>query len=86
MLDTILIRIPDVDLEQTIFVIDSNGKTRLNPKYIVGYVPLYENHHLETIITPQMILKNNSSYGYTFQERISEDQVYQQETEHKIRR
>lgn len=83
---SILIRIPDLDLEGTIFVVDSNGRTRLNPKYIVGYVPLYENHHLETIITPQMILKNNYAYGYSFQERINENQYYQQETEHKIRR
>lgn len=69
-----------------IYIRDSEGCIRLNPKYIVGYVPLYENHHLETIITPQSLLKTNSSYGYTFQERTNDNQVYQQESEHKIRR
>ena len=67
-------------------MVDSNGKTRLNPKYIVGYVLLYENHHLETIITPHSLSKTNSSYDYTFQERINDSQIYQQEAEHKIRR
>ena len=83
---SILIRIPDTDLEQAIFVVDNNGRTRLNPKYIVGYVPLYENHHLETIITLQSLSKTNSSFGYTFQERTNDSQIYQQEAEHKIRR
>ena len=67
-------------------MVDSNGKTRLNPKYIVGYVLLYENHHLETIITPHLLSKTNSSYDYTFQERRNDSQIYQQEAEHKIRR
>ena len=83
---SILIRIPDNELSPNIYIRDSEGCIRLNPKYIVGYVPLYENHHLETIITPQSLLKTNSSYGYTFQERTNDNQVYQQESEHKIRR
>lgn len=83
---SILIRIPDADLEQTIFVVDSNGSTRLNPKYIVGYVPLCENHHLETIITMASITKTNCAYSYTFKEKTNDNQVYEQETEHKIRR
>lgn len=83
---SILIRIPDSDLEQTIFVVDNNEKTRLNPKYIVGYVPVYENHHLETIITKESINKTNSNYSYTFQNRPNESQYYQQETEYKKRR
>lgn len=83
---SILIRIPDSDLEQTIFVIDANGKTRLNPKYIVGYVPLYENHHLETIITLETITKANSDYSYTYNNRTNENICFEQGIEHKIRR
>lgn len=84
---SILIRIPDVDLGGKLFVVDSTGVTRLNPKYIVGYVPVYENHHLEKIITLESLTKNNSSYNYVFQEKKDNDeQGYIQELEHKVRK
>ena len=83
---SILIRIPDYDLDKNIFVIDDNGRTRLNPKYIVGYVPVYENHHLESIITPNMINTMNSLYSYKFQERENNNQIYQERVEYRSRR
>ena len=48
---SILIKIPDSVLEsgEDIFVYDGIGN-RLNPKYIIGYVPLYKDHHLENIV------------------------------------
>jgi len=69
-----------------IYIKDSEGSIRLDPKYIVGYVPLYENHHLETIVTLDSITKTDSNYSYTFEERTEENIDYQQEVEHKIRR
>jgi len=47
---SILIKIPDKDLVGNIYYTDINGATRLNPKYILGYVPLEPNHHIETIV------------------------------------
>ena len=82
---SILIRIPDIDLTQDIFIIDSQGRTRLNPKYIVGYVPLEENHHIETIIKPNQIRNKSSQHNYTFQNRTQEEQYYQEQSEHKRR-
>lgn len=75
---SILIRIPDSDLTQNIFIIDKNGKTRLNPKYIVGYVPLFKEHHLETIVTPDGVrnVESKPEYSYPF-----ENQFYQKEME-----
>lgn len=47
-----LIRIPYSDLPDKIYIYDGNNLIpRLNPKYIVGYIPLCENHHIEEIIT-----------------------------------
>ena len=48
---SILIKIPDNVLEsgEDIFVHDGIAN-RLNPKYIIGYVPLYKEHHIENII------------------------------------
>lgn len=64
---SILIKIPDTDLTKEMFVIGQDGTLRLNPKYIVGYIPLEENHHLETIITVDEIKRNNSQYDYIFE-------------------
>lgn len=83
---SILVRIPDEDLRGKLFVVDENGETRLNPKYIVGYVPIYDKHHLEKVITLESLIKNNSSYGYTFSERENNEQSFFQELEHKVRR
>ena len=52
---SILIKIPDADLTKNIFIIN-NGEVRLNPKYILGYIPV-SNHHIENIITKEDILK-----------------------------
>ena len=82
---SILIRIPDSDLTQNIFITDNEGRTRLNPKYIVGYVPLYENHHLENIITPSQIKTNTSQNNYTFQNEEETPIYYQEETHNKTR-
>ena len=82
---SILIRIPDEDLKQNIFINTSDGETRLNPKYIVGYVPVYKNYHLELITTLETIKK--SKYSYNFQNTINENKDYYQEVpSHKIRR
>lgn len=56
-----LIRIPDDDLKGNIYIKDTNGSIRLNPKYILGYIPLEENHHIEKVITKP---KNISSFKY----------------------
>ncbi len=47
---SILIEIPDEDLEKEICFEDENGFKRLNPKYIIGFVPVEENHHISKII------------------------------------
>ena len=82
---SILIRIPDVDLDKNIFVVDENNKTRLNPKYIVGYVPVFDNHHLETIITLDMIDKNND-FSYKFIEKEDNSYNYQVDNQYENRR
>lgn len=57
---SILIKIPDSVLEsgEDIFVFDGIGN-RLNPKYIIGYVPLYENHHIENIVFNPKFYEND---------------------------
>lgn len=80
---SILVRIPDVDLTQNIFIIDDQGRTRLNPKYIVGYIPVSENHHLETIITSKQY---NQTYDYSFNGGSIDSEVYSETLEHKMRR
>lgn len=55
---SILIRIPDTELERNKdILIITDTEVRLNPKYIIGYVPVYENNHLETIIYNETCLK-----------------------------
>lgn len=80
---SILIRIPDIDLEQNIFIIDSNGMPRLNPKYIVGYIPISANHHLETIITLETITKSNYKYNYVFQNTTTQNEYYPKKQKQK---
>lgn len=50
-LGSILIRIPDSKLEENsdILLVDGND-IRLNPKYIIGYVPVYENNTINNIV------------------------------------
>jgi len=82
---SILIRIPDEELSKNIYIKDKEGNIRLNPKYIIGYVPLEKNHHIEKIITSSQIknqLKNN--YTYQFNQTIAP--YYQEENEKKIKR
>ena len=48
---SILIRIPDKKLEENNdILLNVNNEIRLNPKYIIGYVPLYENNTIKDII------------------------------------
>lgn len=82
---SILIRIPDEDLTKNIFILDSQGITRLNPKYIIGYIPLEENHHIDTIITQNQIKTNNSQNNYTFKNNRANIQYYPEKKEHKSR-
>lgn len=80
---SILIRIPDSDLTSNIFITNNNGNTVLNPKYILGYVPVDENHHIDTMIRPKHLVKSdniNSSdfdvldfYNQVATEELTED-------------
>lgn len=60
-LGSILIKIPDIELEKNEDIYLINGtEVRLNPKYIIGYVPVYPNHHIENIISNQNFYENNN--------------------------
>lgn len=51
-LGSILIRIPDCDLEKDIFMIDmETGNFILDPAYIVGFIPVEKDGHISEIIT-----------------------------------
>lgn len=77
---SILIRIPDNDLRDNIYITDNNGTPRLNPKYIVGYVPLSENRHIDKIITLNNINKYYDDLEKT-QELTEEYEQIRQELE-----
>lgn len=80
----ILIRIPDSDLTGNIFITDKNGQTRLNPKYIVGYIPVDENHHIEEII--QINSNNQIKNSYIYQKHYyQEENNYDNQKELKIK-
>lgn len=60
---SILIRIPDNKLETMDDLYITNGvEVRLNPKYIVGYVPVYENNHIENIEMNPNYIKEKETY------------------------
>lgn len=80
---SLLIRIPDEDLQKNIYIIDKEGYPRLNPKYIIGYVPLYDNHHLENIITSNQT--NINQNNYTFENKEQSLTYYQEEKQKKAR-
>lgn len=82
---SILIRIPDEDLQKNIYIIDQEGLVRLKPKYIVGYIPLYENHHLENIITPSQIKSKPSQNNYTFKNNNESTIYYQDNSQNKTK-
>lgn len=65
---SILVSIPLDDLDKDIYI-KNNGEVRLNPKYIVGYLPLHKNHHLEEIICRDDINK-------TMMDRINAGELY----------
>lgn len=65
---SILVNIPFSDLDKDV-IIKNKDTIRLNPKYIVGYIPLHENHHLESIVTSDEI-KN------TMMKRINVEEPY----------
>lgn len=57
----ILIEIPDSDLNiENLFYIDDNALLRLNPKYIVGFIPVDEKHHISKIIKKSDFKKNDA--------------------------
>lgn len=82
---SILIRIPDKDLTQNIFIINKEGKTRINPKYIIGYVPLEANNHIETIILSQKESKQTST-NFTFKNNIIQSETFETENKRTIRK
>ena len=63
---SILIKIPDSVLESgnDIFISDGYG-VRLNPKYIIGYVAVFPNHHIENIILNSNFYENDKSSNKT---------------------
>lgn len=70
---SILIRIPDCDLDKDLYITDESGFKRLNPKYIVGYVPCDKNYHIGNIVLPpKKVNISNPYFGQTFN-RIYED-------------
>ena len=73
---SILIRIPDTDLESEDIFINNNGEIRINPKYILGYISVSANHHIESIITPQDILKQQRINNNHYNEDAYSDTLY----------
>lgn len=63
-----LIEIPLEDFDKNLFVVDSEGTTRLNPKYILGYVPVEENNHISRLITARDI----GTYDFASKETYSQ--------------
>lgn len=63
-LGSILIAIPDNDLDKEIYVTreDEYGNIikSLNPKYILGYIPVNKDHHIHTIMTLDDIKRQNT--------------------------
>lgn len=49
---SILIRIPDIELEKDddVYITDGNN-VRVNPKYILGFVPVDKEHHVDRLVT-----------------------------------
>lgn len=69
---SILVRIPDNELNESILYTDNNGNLRLKPEYIVGYVPVYPNHHIENILKASDLKKTAENYepNETYEENI----------------
>ena len=59
---SLLIRIPDEDFRNNadLYVTDSRGKQRINPKYVVGYFPSNENGIIDSVVKP------NPKYSYKY--------------------
>lgn len=59
---SILIRIPDEDLKDPSKIYISDGSmVRVNPKYILGFVPVTDDHYVDRIITRDDLKKSNST-------------------------
>lgn len=68
-LGSILIAIPDSDLDQDIYVTkeDESGNITkaLNPKYILGFVPTDKNYHIHTIMSLDELRRQKNSMELT---------------------
>lgn len=80
-----LIRIPDDELNDSIYYINEENEIRLKPEYILGYIPTNERHHIDTLITANDIRKNQTQNNNTefYQEYYTEE--LEQETTHRGR-
>ena len=73
---SIVIRIPDKELTENIFVTDKNGMSRINPKYIIGYFPVNKEHCInKMIVAPKKISTNNYEYKYDGKQINYEEEI-----------
>lgn len=80
---SILIEIPEEDLGKDLYITDERGVPRLNPKYIIGFVPIEGKHHISRVITAEQISKriqnqeealSSSDVEVTIEEPLYDDQ------------
>ncbi len=63
-LGAILIRIPDEDLSENLFFVDAEaGNFILDPKYVIGFIPVEAGGHIKEIITPNSDLSDGLFKG-----------------------
>lgn len=83
---SILIEIPYNDLEKDVCIIDHEGFSRVNPKYIVGYIPVEENHHISKIVRASDFKQDiNEEIDYPFIDYYSDNYVDEEEEHTKSR-
>ncbi len=69
---SLLIEIPDADLDKNIYIVDDKGDIRLNPKYILGFVPIEDNHYIRRIITAE----DFKNYGYCVDSKVDGKKLF----------
>ncbi len=79
---SILIEIPDKDLEDNVIYIEEDGQTKLNPKYILGYVPVEEGHRISQIITAEQLKREDPCTSTQFYD-YSNEQLYETDIKRK---